>query len=154
MKNILKFSAAVLTIFLAVSAFAQAKYATVGVQTANVRKCGGTKCTVKFKVWKYTPLEMLQVSKDKNWVEVKDFEGFRGWIHKDMLSETPGVCAKSDVNIRKSPSTSAEIAWIVEKGYPLKVLKKEGAWYQVTDDEGTKGWVNASVVWGFAVYIK
>jgi SH3-like domain-containing protein len=151
MKNIFRFSTAVLTIFLAVSAFAQAKYATVGVPEANVRKCGSTKCSVKFKVWKYTP---LQVSKDKNWVEVKDFRGFRGWIHKDLLSETPGVSATSDVNIRKSPSTSAEIAWIVKKGYPLKVLKKEGSWYQVTDDENTKGWVHSSVVWGFAVYTK
>jgi SH3-like domain-containing protein len=154
MKNTIKFSAAVLTLFLAAGAFAQAKFATVGVKEGNVRKCASAKCAVKFQVWKYTPLEMLKVSKDKNWVEVKDFEGFRGWIHKDLLSETPGVAAKTDANIRKEASTSAPIAWIVQKGYPLKVVKKQGAWYQVTDDDGTKGWISASVVWGFAVYTK
>jgi SH3-like domain-containing protein len=154
MKNITKTAAVLAAFLIAGNAFAAAKYASIGVKEGNVRSCASTKCAVKFKVWKYTPVEMLNVSKDKNWVEVRDFEGFKGWAHKDILSETPGMSAKSDANVRTEPSVSAPVAWTVEKGYSLKFLKKQGAWLQVTDDAGTKGWINQSVVWGFTEYKK
>ncbi len=154
MKNINKVIFAFVSMFLAVNSFAAAKYASVNVKEGNVRKCASTQCAVKFKVWKYTPLEMLSVSKDKQWVEVKDFEGFTGWIHKDLLSETPALSVKVDANIRQSPSGSADVVWVVEKGYPLKFLKKQGAWLQVTDDDGLKGWISASLTWGFLEYKK
>lgn len=154
MKNITKISVALFALFISANAFAAAKYATVGVKEANVRKCASTKCAVKFKAWKYTPVEMLGVSKDKQWVEVKDFEGFKGWINKDLLAETPGVSAKTDANVRTKPSSNATVAWVVEKGFPLKFIKKQGSWYNVSDDEGTKGWISSSVVWGFTEYKK
>ena len=154
MKNIIKITIALFAVFFAVSANAAAKYASVGVKEANVRKCASARCAVKFKVWKYTPVEMLGVSKDKQWVEVKDFEGFRGWIHKDLLDKTPGLSAKSDANVRTAPSSKASVAWVVEKGFSLKFIKKQGAWYQVEDDDGTKGWISSSVVWGFLEYKK
>ena len=154
MKNITKLTLALAALFLSAQVFAAARFATIGVKEGNVRSCASAKCSVKFKIWKYTPVEMISVSKDKNWVEIKDFEGFRGWVHKDLLSETPGFSAKSDANVRVSPSASAAVAWVVEKGFPLKFLKRQGQWLQVTDDAGTKGWVNQSVVWGFTEYKK
>ncbi|MDR0953743.1 MAG: SH3 domain-containing protein [Elusimicrobiota bacterium] len=154
MKNLIKLTIALAVMFAASNAFAAAKYASIGVNEGNVRKCASTKCGIKFKVWKYTPVEMLSVSKDKNWVEVKDFEGFTGWVHKDLLSETPGMSAKVDANIRTSPSSTATVAWVVEKGYSLKFIKKQGSWLNVSDDSGVTGWINASVVWGFLEYKK
>lgn len=154
MKNTIKIIIALFAVFFAVNAHAAAKYASIGVQAANVRKCASTKCGVKFKVWKYTPVEMLGVSKDKEWVEVKEFEGFRGWIHKDMLDKTPAVSVKTEANIRTSPSSKASVAWVVQKGYSLKYLGKQGSWYNVSDDEGTTGWISSSVVWGFLEYKK
>ncbi len=129
-----------------------AKFASVNTKEINVRSCGSTKCSIKFKAWKYTPFEMLGLSSDKAWVEVKDFEGYRGWVHKDLLGEQPTLAAKSNINVRVSPGTNSAIAWVVEKGYPLKFVKQQGSWYQVSDDEGTSGWVSSSVVWGFTKY--
>ena len=40
------------------------------------------------------------------------------------------------------------MSWILDRGYPMKVLNKEGSWLQVTDGEAT-GWLHASVTWGF-----
>lgn len=153
MRNLTKATIALAILFLATTAFA-AKFASIGVREGNVRSCPSTKCSVKFKIWKYTPVEMISVSKDKNWVEIRDFEGFKGWVHKDLLSETPGLSAKSDTNVRSEPSSSAPVAWVVEKGFPFKFLKKQGSWLQVTDDEGTKGWIHQSLVWGFTEYQK
>lgn len=149
-----KLSVSLIVLFLTCNAFAVARFASVGVKEGNVRSCASAKCSIKFKVWKYTPLEMVSVSKDKNWVQVKDFEGFTGWVHKDLLSEVPSLVAKTDMNIRQKPSSTSAKAWVVEKGYPLKFVKKQGSWIQVEDDDGTKGWVHSSVVWGFLEYRK
>ena len=143
-----------LGLFLSCNAFAVARFASVHVKEGKVRSCASMKCSKKFLVWKYTPLEMFGVSKDHQWVQVKDFEGYTGWIHKDLLSETPAVVAKYDINIRKKPDVSSEVAWVVEKGYPLRFVKKEGSWLQVEDDDDVKGWVHSSVVWGFLEYRK
>ena len=97
---------------------------------------------------------MFGVSKDRQWVQVKDFEGYAGWIHSDLLGTTPALVAKSDINVRKKPDVSSEVVWIAEKGYPLRFIKKQGSWLQVTDDAGLKGWVHSSVVWGFLEYRK
>jgi SH3-like domain-containing protein len=154
MNNITKATAVLAFLLIACNAFAAAKFASIGAKRGNIRSCASTKCAVKFYAWKYTPVEMLGVSKDKNWVEVRDFEGFKGWAHKDILSDTPGMSAKSDANVRTEPSSTAPVAWTVDKGYSFKFLKKQGAWLQVTDDAGTNGWINQSVVWGFTEYKK
>jgi SH3-like domain-containing protein len=154
MRNLARIYLALAVLFFAANASAAAKYASISAKEANVRSCASKKCSVKFKAWKYTPVEMISVSKDKTWVEIKDFEGFKGWVHKDLLSETPGVSAKSDANVRSEPSSTAPVAWVVEKGYSFKFLKKQGSWLQVTDDAGTTGWISQSVVWGFTEYKK
>ena len=34
----------------------------------------------------------------------------------------------------------------VSRGYPLKIVKRQGGWVKVTDYEGDSGWVHASLV--------
>jgi SH3-like domain-containing protein len=45
------------------------------------------------------------------------------------------------VNLRAAPSTNAEITWQLKKGYPLKVVKRQGDWLQVKDFENDSGWI-------------
>ena len=108
---------AICTLMLLVSApvFAQ-KYASVNAKRANIRTCAGTKCAIKFYMWKYTPVIMVKTNEDKSWVLVKDFEGYNGWISADLLSPKGGMSAKVDLNVRKEPSASADIVCTVEKG--------------------------------------
>lgn len=133
---------------------AAAKYATVGAKYANVRTCGGDKCAVKWKAWRFTPLYMMGVSEDKKWVQVRNFNGNTGWIHHTMLSEQKGVSAIDDVNVRTGPGSSNDIACTVSKGYPLKFISIKGGWIQVQDEPETagdpvcKGWISAAFVWG------
>ncbi|HEY9094225.1 MAG TPA: SH3 domain-containing protein [Hydrogenophaga sp.] len=51
----------------------------------------------------------------------------------------------STVNMRTRPTTASEIMWELKRGYPLKVLKRQGRWLQVTDFEGDRGWVARSL---------
>lgn len=131
-----------------------AKYATIGGTFANIRSCGGSKCAVKWKAWKYTPLYMSAVSEDKQWVQVRDFAGHTGWVFNTLLSTQKGLSAVEDVNIRMEPRSGAAIACTVSKGYPLKYISTKGGWLQVEDepenkaDPVCKGWVSAAFTWG------
>jgi len=51
----------------------------------------------------------------------------------------------SSVNMRASPSAQADVLWELEKGYPLKVIKRQGNWLQVQDFENDRGWVVRSL---------
>ena len=68
---------------------------------------------------------MFGVTKDRQWVQVKDFEGYAGWIHRDLLGETPAVVAKSDINVRTKPDVSSDVAFIsadhMENRYLLNI---------------------------------
>ena len=135
-----------------------AKYATIGVTEAKIRTCGGESCAVRWKAWKYTPVAMLAVSKDRQWVQVKDFEGHTGWIFNTSLSTQTGLSAMVDLNVRATPSARGTIVCTVEKGYAFKFMGgKQNGWFQVTDDpanvkEGPcTGWVFGNNLWGPAV---
>ena len=148
--------ASVFVMFLLACApvFAQ-KYASVNAKKANIRSCPGTNCAVKWYAWKYTPVIMIKTNETKDWVLVKDFEGFNGWISASLLSPRGAMAATVDLNVRKGPGVSNEIVCTVEKGYPFKYLSKKGSWIEVEDDpvnksEGVcKGWVYAQNLWGF-----
>ena len=147
---------ALFSLLLLVSAPALAeKYASVNAKRANIRECAGTKCAIKFYAWRYTPVIMIKANETKDWVLVKDFEGYQGWISADLLSPNGGMSAKMDLNVRKGPSTSADIVCTVEKGYPFKYISKQGKWIQVQDepvnakDGVCKGWVYNANLWGF-----
>lgn len=51
-----------------------------------------------------------------------------------------------NVNVRTGPSTKKPVYMELSKGYPLKVIKRQGDWVKVTDHEGDSGWVHASLV--------
>jgi len=53
--------------------------------------------------------------------------------------------AGDDVNMRSGPGTNYRVMWELGNGFPLKVLKKKGGWYRVSDFEGTIGWVHQDV---------
>ena len=131
------------------------KYASINAKRANIRTCAGTKCAVKWYAWRYTPVIMLKTNEDKDWVLVKDFEGYQGWVSASLLSPEGGMSAKTDVNVRQSPSAGSNIVCTVEKGYPFKYLSKQGKWIQVKDepvnakDGVCKGWIYNANLWGF-----
>lgn len=49
------------------------------------------------------------------------------------------------VNMRSGPGTQTQALWELKKGYPLKVLKRKGAWLQVQDYENDRGWVSRAL---------
>jgi SH3-like domain-containing protein len=52
---------------------------------------------------------------------------------------------KDDVNVRTGPGTNNPVHAKLFEGYPLKVIKKDGVWFQVTDFESDSGWIESSL---------
>ena len=53
-----------------------------------------------------------------------------------------------NANVRTGPGTNYPVAMELFQGYPLKVLKKQGDWYQISDYENDTGWIHDSIVKG------
>jgi SH3-like domain-containing protein len=51
-----------------------------------------------------------------------------------------------NANVRTGPGSNYPVSMELFKGYPLKVEKKEGEWYKITDFEKDSGWVHKSIV--------
>ncbi|HMN92980.1 MAG TPA: SH3 domain-containing protein [Hydrogenophaga sp.] len=65
---------------------------------------------------------------------------FPAWA-QDMVS----VQGKT-VNMRSGPSTQNSILWELKRGYPLRVIRRQGNWLEVSDFENDRGWVARSLV--------
>lgn len=47
-----------------------------------------------------------------------------------------------DVNWRSGPGTQYPAEWILDSGYPLEVIGKQGDWLHVRDFEHDEGWIS------------
>ena len=79
------------------------------------------------------------------------------WIFPFLLLLTWAVCGQAagitmvsvageKVNLRKGPSTQYPIIWELGKGFPLRVLARQGNWIKVSDFESDVGWVYNDLV--------
>lgn len=138
------FAAALLALAPSVGA---AEMASLSAKKANVRSEPGG--AVLWEAYRFTPFRVT--ARRGSWVEIEDFEGDSGWVHKSVLGKTPAVIVKTvKANLRDGSGAGSKVLWVLEKGYPLKVIKKEGSWYNVTDGGDAAGWLHASTVWGYS----
>lgn len=47
----------------------------------------------------------------------------------------------NSVNMRSGPGLNTQPLWRLQKGYPLRVIKRQGKWLKVQDFEGDRGWI-------------
>lgn len=118
----------------------------LSVDVANVRSGPGTNYEVLWKMEKYTPIEAKSTKGE--WIFFEDFEGTRGWMHEDLVDDTPTVITRADLcNIRSSAGTDGKIIFRAESGVPFKVLRRQGEWINILHADGDKGWIHQSLVW-------
>jgi len=118
----------------------------VSANDANIRSGPGPNQDVLWKVEKYYPIEVIEIS--GVWIRFKDYEGDSGWIHKSLVDKTPTVVTKQNgCQLRAGPGTEQAVLIKIDKGIPFKVLKRDGRWIQVEHADGDKGWLHDSLVW-------
>jgi SH3-like domain-containing protein len=136
---------ALLLVALASPALA-AEYVTVNKDGANIRSGPDAKKDLLWEVYKDFPLQV--VKRQKEWVQVKDFEGDTGWIFANLLSKTKRVIVKANsVNLRNEPKKDAAMVATVKYGVVFTPLEKKGDWLKVKHEDGTTGWISKTLVW-------
>ncbi|MGE0084915.1 MAG: SH3 domain-containing protein [Desulfococcaceae bacterium] len=138
----------VFTVFLllAFSSAAFAERLTVNVNLANVRSGPETGSKILWKVEKYHPIEVIKTQGE--WYYFQDFEGDKGWIHRDIVSKEPSVIAiKDKCNVRSGPGPDHNIIFTVERGVPFREIEQNGEWIHIRHADGDEGWLHKSLVW-------
>ena len=123
------------------------RYVSLKVKEANARR--GPSLSHKID-WIYKrknmPLEVY--GEYENWRRVRDFEGLGGWVHYTLLSGIRFVLVKNELlEMRLLPSIDAQVIAKIPQ-YNIATLDKcIKDWCRITDD-GYKGWVPKSGIWG------
>lgn len=64
------------------------------------------------------------------------------WVLASPAFATEWVsAARHNLRMRAGPGTDHPARWTVGKGYPFKVLARNGRWLKVTDFEHDSGWI-------------
>ena len=123
------------------------RYVSLKVKEANARR--GPSLSHKID-WIYKrknmPLEIY--GEYENWRRVRDFEGLGGWVHYTLLSGIRFVLVKNELlEMRLLPSIDAQVIAKIPQHNIATLDKCTKDWCRITDD-GYKGWVPKSGIWG------
>lgn len=125
----------------------RAEMVSVSVEKENLRNGPGTNHPVQWIVVKGYPLEV--VSKQGNWIQIRDFEKDVAWIHAQSVNSKPYVISTGDtVNLRASAAASGKVVGKVDYGTVMEKLDQQNGWVKVKT-AGKTGWISSSYVWGW-----
>lgn len=145
-KNNILFAAGVLMFCLVSHTLVEASqnYSILS-ETVNIRSGPGINYAIMWQAEQYYPLSVIK--KKGNWYLFKDFEGDKGWVHNSLIGKVKSaIVVKNKCNVRSGPSIKNLIRFTVEKGVPLKVLKKRGDWIKIEHADGYIGWIHKTLV--------
>jgi SH3-like domain-containing protein len=137
---------------LAMQTASAAEMVAIAGEEMNMRTGPGTDQPVEWTLGSGYPLEVI--GKKGEWLQVKDFEGSSGWVHRMTTQKTPHVIVRANkgtdqqINVRREPSTSADIVAKANYGVVFKMVGTQGTWIKVEHAQGVVGWVEGSLLWG------
>lgn len=146
------FPLALSLLLLARAAFAAEMVAVVG-EDINMRSGPGTEQEILWKIGDGFPV--VVVGSKGEWLQVKDFEGSTGWVHKKTTQKTPHMIVKANkgteqqINVRSEPNTKGQVVAKANYGVVFKTVEKKDGWVKVEHGQGVIGWVEGSLLWGF-----
>ncbi len=122
---------------------------SVAIETATLNSLPSeSSAYVVLHVPLYYPFDVLETRDDFH--KVRDFSGKTGWIHRGAVNETESVVVRAtSVNVRKGPGMSHGVGFMAKRGVAFKVLSHNDGWLEVLHEEGRRGWVSQTTVWGF-----
>lgn len=139
--------AAVASPFLVAEAAAQSMV-SVRVAEANLRNGPSLKHDVEWIVDRGFPLQVL--SRRGNWLQVRDFENDRAWVHRSVTGTVPHFIVKvKAANMRSEPTTRSRVVGKLAYGELVKTLARKAGWVKVQHDGGRRGWVSRRLLWGW-----
>jgi SH3-like domain-containing protein len=136
-----------LTVLFVAAGPVAAKMVAVKNENVNMRSEPSLQSRVLWKLGKGFPLKVLRRS--GNWYRVQDFEGEKGWVHRNVVNRTGHMIVKKQkINIRNRPTTRSRIVAKANYGVVFKTLRQQSGWVKVRHENIT-GWIKRTLLWGF-----
>ena len=99
-------------------------------------------------VYKRKHLPLLIVSEFGHWRKVTDFEGYTGWIYKDLLSGSRYIIVKKEETLLRNKAGFDSLGKAVLKRKVIgKLIDCEGLWCFIRI-KNMRGYVLADHIWG------
>lgn len=138
----------------------------VATGALNIRTGPGVGYAAVTAIYEGTAVTLLGRNGDSSWVKVRLSNGTEGWANTSLLttsvsvsnlpvldSSTPSTTASAIVatgalNVRYGPAVSYGVITAVQEGTYLTLLGRNSgsSWVKVRLNNGTEGWVNASLL--------
>jgi SH3-like domain-containing protein len=133
---------------LAASQAVAQQMVSVSGDQVNLRSGPGTQHRAEWVLGPGYPLRVI--GRRGDWLEVRDFENDKGWIHRLLTSSTPYHIVKVKIaNMRSQPTTRSRIVGKLVYGNTLKTLERKSDWVKVQRQGGPRGWVARRLLWGW-----
>ena len=102
-------------------------------------------------VYKRKHLPLMIVSEFGHWRKVTDFEGYSGWIYKDLLSGSRYIIVKKEETLLRNKASFDSLGKaILKKEVIGKLIDCEGLWCFVRI-KNMRGYVLAEDIWGTGI---
>ena len=131
-----------------IGGIANAEILAVSVHKARiVSNPSTTRSYVVLDAPRFYPLSVRE--EENGYLKVRDFEGRKGWIKKNLLNNNKAVVVDVErVNVRSGPGTNFPIVFKAYRGVAFKVVGSKGDWLEVMHENGQSGWIFKSLTWG------
>ena len=102
-------------------------------------------------VYKRKHLPLMIVSEFGHWRKVTDFEGYSGWIYKDLLSGSRYIIVKKEETLLRNKASFDSLGKaILKKEVIGKLINCKGLWCFVRI-KNMRGYVLAEDIWGIGI---
>ena len=99
-------------------------------------------------VYKRKHLPLMIVSEFGHWRKVTDFEGYTGWIYKDLLSGSRYIIVNKEETLLRNKAGFDSLGKAILKRKVIgKLIKCEGLWCFIRI-KNIRGYVLAEHIWG------
>lgn len=124
------------------------RYVSLKSSRVNLRKGPGEDFPVDW-VYQREGLPVEIIAEFDNWRRIQDWEGTRGWVHRQMLDGERTALVKGPelVTLRASPADDAPPAAYAQPGVVAHLSSCGGDWCKLAT-RGYEGWVKRSQIWG------
>ena len=102
-------------------------------------------------VYKRKHLPLMIVSEFGHWRQVTDFEGYTGWIYKDLLSGSRYIIVNNEETLLRNKATFDSLGKaILKREVIAKLIDCEGLWCFIRI-RNMRGYVLAEDIWGISI---
>ena len=123
------------------------RFVSLSATEANLRAGPGTDHPVRW-VYQRRHLPFLVIDSYRDWLQVRDWDGEEGWMHKNLLRGPRTLRVTAEFKeVFAAPDTSADLVAVLETGVVANVKSCREGWCQVRVGRFS-GWLQPTQCFG------